>query len=144
MGDNKKLTGPMNELKENFKRVESVGYALWAFKSGDLDSDGVYLLLGNYDYIFSYLLEKYFLNMIVEHNPSLEDEFKIDFKRIGEEGYYYIEGIDPKTFKECRKHDKNGWIELNVELHQAVAIFLNERRQTANVRTTETKKLLKK
>lgn len=144
MGEDKKMIGPMNELAENFKRVESVGYALWTFKSGDLDPDGVYLLLGDYEYIFSYLLEQYVLHMIIELNPSLENEFMIDYKKIGSEGYYFIEGIDPKTFKNNNKHDKNGWIELNLELHEAAAKFLNQRQLSANRRIIETKKLLKK
>ena len=42
MSNDKKLTGPIKDLNENFERVESVGYSLWMFKSGSLDPDAAY------------------------------------------------------------------------------------------------------
>ena len=145
MSKNDKLTTPNQDLKENFERVDSVGYSLWVFKSGSLDPDAVYLMLGDYEYLFSYLLERYFLNMIIENNPSLEDKFRIELKRTGDGGgYYYINDIDPKTFKDSRKHDKKGWIELNIEIHQAIADFVNQRNQTANLKVNQLNKLKKK
>ncbi len=145
MSKNDKLTTPSQDLKENFDRVDRVGYSLWMFKSGSLDPDAVYLMLGDYEYLFGYLLERYFLNRIIENNPSLEEEFRIELKRTGDdEGYYYINNIDPKTFKDSHKHNKKEWIELNIEIHQAIATFVNQRYQTANLKSTQLNKLLKK
>ncbi len=143
MSKNKKLTSPSQDLKENFMQFGN-GEIIWGFRGSELESDEVYFLLSRYERLFDYLMGQYFLVKIIENNPSLEEEFELQFKRLGSSGYCYIDGIDPKTFKNSFKHDQKGWIDLNLDLHKALAGVFNERYQAANQNISQLIKQMKK